>query len=183
MREASAGTGRGYRLLTPASDNFIFLVGAQRDDVTVLSGDGAKWAEEPIVSKGTSGFAIHGTSFTDVWFVGAGAEGRGVFSFDSGGLSLAGPYNAIWAVSANDAWAVGDGGRIAHWQSGRWKETASSSTCATMRTTSMPSGPPRRTSGPPVATSRSSTSNAEPGRYRLMGRFDALVALTNEYRG
>jgi hypothetical protein len=87
--------------------------------------DGQTWAREdfgadPFISR------VAGTGPDDVWAVGArlGVEAVDLYHFDGTSWTKAtdrAPFlHGAWATSSADAWAVGFGGQIVHWDGRAW---------------------------------------------------------------
>ena len=112
-----------------------FLAGRSRDAIWVAGDlgvvghfDGARWIFED-TSLGHQPFeAIWGSSPTDAW----AAVGRRLLRYDGADWSLAleapASLNGGWSLTWDDAWVVGAGGFIAHWDGAEWTSEAPVST-------------------------------------------------------
>lgn len=101
----------------------------------LIPGDGAYAPDNPY-AKLNKVWAVSTSLDDTMWIVGEQAFGRpgyvrGVTS--DGGQTYAWSYvalpdkstlvpNAIWGISADDAWLAGDFGRLWHWDGARWKQ-------------------------------------------------------------
>jgi hypothetical protein len=144
--------GAAWTTTAHPGPNYLNAVwGAASNDVWVSfetsapggSGDGMHWdgASWKILATGPRGYAIHGSSASDVWSVGDAGKIRRYdgASWKNVASGTSQPLYAVRSFSASDAWAAGEGGTLLRWNGTTWSAAATA---------------------PPLANDASSGSNA-----------------------
>jgi hypothetical protein len=118
--DASPAVGEGeLRSVWGSAAADVWAVGEQG---IMLHWDGATWTK---VGVGTSRdlLGVFGTGSTDVWAVGR----HTVLHYDGTTWSAVqtgfdgASFNAVWAGSPDDVWAVGEGGIVLHFDGVSWR--------------------------------------------------------------
>jgi len=107
------------------ADDDVWIVGERRGATDVRRYDGRRWSD----AYSLRDYPVHGAwgAGRDVAWVAAGAFG---FLWNGSEWRLVpaalsgGALRAVWASGPNDAWAVGDGGTLIHWEDGEFRDTS-----------------------------------------------------------
>lgn len=124
--------------MVSASDGWLVLggeIGATDATSSIYRWDGTDWNFVTAITdpNAVSLSSLEVLAANDVWALGGGKFWSNLYHWDGSGWSFAGKTpGGVWAgndlsmLSANNGWAVGLNGSIAHWDGSVWTESVSS---------------------------------------------------------
>jgi hypothetical protein len=118
-------------------ENNVWAVGAININgigTNIIKWNGEEWQAFPRASFPGWGNSIFGFNEADIWVVGGGTIATAArwtgsswteYSFYPPGQDTVWALRAVWGLSPDDVWAVGDKGTIIRWDGSEWKKVQS----------------------------------------------------------